>query len=254
MLLLAALAAASLAPGAAHADPQALSRFVPVTIEDAYPLGTGKIEFQGTGVWDHDTHGKRGDDLFTLTPTLKYGPFPGAQISVGVPYRLGDASRRYGGATSFAAFYNFNNQGDVLPAFAVSASYDEPFGADPQSRETSLRFVATKSLGDPYRAPRVHLNLSWNHLTDPIATERRDRYELAIGYSQSLGEHTAAVVDYVRAEKRTKGANSNIVEAGLRHELTPHWTVAGGVGVGFAEESQDFRVLVALQRSFDLSR
>jgi hypothetical protein len=239
-------------PRAAEADPQGLSRFVPITVEDAYPLATGEFELQATGVWVHDTHDRRGDDLVTAQPTLKLGPFPGAEVYAGLPYRFGDASRRDGGDEVFGAFYNFNNQRDLLPAFAVNASYANPYGADAHSGESTLRMIATKSLGDPYSAPRLHLNLTWYRLTDPTATERADRYETAIGYSQSLTAHTAAVVDYVWAEKRSRGAQSNLIEAGLRHELDEHWAISGGAGVGVGAQSQDFQLLFALQRSFSL--
>jgi hypothetical protein len=249
---IASIAAVLLLPQAALADPQGLSRFVPITIEDAYPVAPGEFELQATGVWDHDTHDRRGDDLVTAQPTMKFGPFSGAEIYAGMPYRFGDASRRHGGDEVFGAFYNFNEQRDLLPAFAVNASYANPFGADARSGESILRLIATKSLGDPYSAPRLHINLSWYRLTDPAATERTDRYETAIGYSQSVAPHTAVVVDYVWAQKRSQGAHSNLIEAGLRHELNDHWSLSSGAGVGVGAESQDFRLLFAVQRSFSL--
>lgn len=251
ILAIAAAAILSL-PRAATADPQGLSRFVPITIEDAYATAPGELELQGTSVWDHDTHDRRGDDLVTAQPTIKFGPFPGAEIYAGVPYRFGDASRRDGGDEVFGGFYNFNEQRDILPAFAVNASYANPFGANARSGESTLRLIATKSLGDPYSAPRLHLNLSWYRLVDPTASERTDRYETAIGYSQSLTAHTAAVVDYVWAQNRTRGEHSNLIEAGLRHELSEHWSLAGGAGVGVGAESPDFRLLFAAQRTFSL--
>jgi hypothetical protein len=239
-------------PGIANADPQGLSRFVPITVEDAYPTATGELELQATAVWEHDTHNRRGDDLVTAQPTIKFGPFPGAEVYAGTPYRFGDASRRHGGDEVFGGFYNFNEQRDVLPAFAVNASYANPFGADARSGESTVRLIATKSLGDPYAAPRLHLNLSWYRLVDPSLTERANRYETAVGYSQSLSPHTAAVVDYVWAQNRSAGEHSNLIEAGVRHELDDGWAISGGAGVGVGAESEDFRLLFGLQRSFTL--
>jgi hypothetical protein len=237
--------------GVAHADPQALSPFVPVTIEDAYPTATGKGEFQDVSYWDH---GPRGKDLATLAPELKLGAFPGAQLEVETPYGLGSASARYQGSFTFGGLYNLNEQGAVLPAFALHDDYSEGFGRGGGTSENNLKLIATKSLGDPWSAPRLHLNLSWIRATDATPANRTDRYQAAIGYSQSIAAHTALVVDYVHSQNAAKGQVSNLVEAGLRHEVTDAIAVSAGGGVGIGQQSPAFRLLVALQYDFDAFR
>lgn len=62
----------------AHADPQALSSFAPVTIEDAYPTKTGNAELQGFAYWDHGPSGK---NLVTLNPGAWLRAIHGRDIS-----------------------------------------------------------------------------------------------------------------------------------------------------------------------------
>jgi hypothetical protein len=233
--------------GAAHADPQALSPFVPVTIEDAYPTATGKGEFQGVTYW---THGPAKKDLVTLAPELKLGVFPGAQFEIEPTYGLGNANGRDQGSVTFGGLYNLNQQGDVLPALALHDDYAQGFGRHGGASENTLKVIATKSLGDPWSAPRLHLNLSWSHATNAGPTDRTDRYQAAIGYSQSVTADIALVVDYVHAQNPAKGGVSNLIEAGLRHEVADNIAVSAGGGVGIGPQSPDFRLLVALQYDF----
>jgi hypothetical protein len=233
----------------AQADPQALSPFVPVTIEDAYPTKTGNAELQGVTYWDH---GPKGKDLATLAPEVKLGAFPGAQFEVETPYALGSASGRDQGSITFGGLYNFNAQGDWLPAFALHDDYSESFGLGGDSgSNNSLRAIATKSLGGTAEsAPRLHLNLTWLHATDPTAKQRTDRYEAALGYSQLVTDKTAFVADYVRQQNAAKGSAENLIEAGLRHEVTDDLALSAGAGFGFGQQSPDFRLLLAVQYDF----
>jgi hypothetical protein len=238
---------ATVAAATAQADPQALSPFVPVTIEDAYPTATGKGEFQGVAYWDH---GPRHGDLVTLAPELKLGAFPGAQFEIETPYALGSASARDQGSITFGGLYNLNAQRDLLPAFALHDDYAQGFGRRGGTSENTLKLIATKSLGDPWSAPRLHLNLSWIRATDAPAGVRTDRYQAAIGYSQSIADHTALVVDYVFAQNAMRGSNTNLIEAGLRHEVADNIAISAGAGAGIGHNSPDFRLLVALQYDF----
>jgi hypothetical protein len=58
------------------------------------------------------------------------------------------------------------------------------------------------------------------------------------------------VVDYVHAQNPAKGGVSNLIEAGLRHEVADNIAVSAGGGLGIGPQSPDFRLLVALQYDF----
>jgi hypothetical protein len=232
----------------AAADPQALSSFVPITIEDAYPAGTGILELQGVTYWDH---GPKGRDLVNLAPEIKLGAFPRTQLEIESPYALGNALGHDTGSVTFGGLYQLNEQGDVLPAFAVHEDYSRGFGLRGGSSGNSLRFIATKSLGSTdAAAPRLHLNLTWLRAIDADANERTDRYQAAIGYSQLVSADTALVVDYVHTQNSARNSASNLVEAGLRHAISDDFAVSAGAGAGFGQQSPDFRVLLAIQYDF----
>lgn len=245
----AALAWASL-PGTAAADPQALNTNVPVQIEDAMPVSLGMLTLQNDTRLTRDPHG-RGRTSVVTSPVLKFGVLPGLHVDLGPSYEFGDKSGAGSGSGSVAALYQFNKDGPYWPALAVHGFYDTPFGAGHKSALYTLRGMATKNLGDE-RAPRLHLNLSLYHLTQPDGTQRRDQLEIAAGVSALLRPDTAIVADVVHGAKPEKGRNQTLVDVGLRHEVGGGWAVSGGVGVGVAQSSPGFRVFFAVQKDLRL--
>lgn len=244
------LIASVLAPGVAIADPQALNTNVPVQIEDAVPVSLGTLTLQNDTRLTRDPHG-RGSTSVVTSPVLKFGVLPGLHIDLGPSYEFGDKGGAGSGSGSVAALYQFNKDGPYWPALAVHGFYDTPFGAGHKSALYTLRGMATKNLGDE-KAPRLHLNLSLYHLTQPDGTQRRDQLEIAVGVSALLRPDTAIVVDVVHGAKPEKRLNQTLVDVGLRHELGGGWAVSGGAGVGVAQSSPGFRVFFAVQRDFKL--
>jgi hypothetical protein len=61
-----------------------------------------------------------------------------------------------------------------------------------------------------------------------------------------------AVADVYRETERCPGSATNLVEAGVRYILTPQTVLAGGLGVGFANSSERFRVVIAIQHTLSL--
>ena len=58
------------------------------------------------------------------------------------------------------------------------------------------------------------------------------------------------VIDYVREQERQKGKVSDILEAGVRQQITPRLTLSAGAGLGLSKEAPDFRIMAGIQRSF----
>ena len=244
-------AAVAFAPIMAHADPQGLSVNVPVQVEDAFPVAFGYLELQGTDRFTRDPHARSGSDLLALSPTLKLGALPGLQVDLGSSYNFGNQGSA-NSAAALDALYNLNNQSTYVPALAMHAYYETPYGAGHKSVRYTLRGIATKWLGPTDRSPRLHLNLTWYHLTQPSRDQRDDQLEMVLGYSQLVSRDTALVLDVVHGAKPERGANQTIVDVGLRHEISEGWAASLGAGAGIGQQSPAFRVFFALQRELRL--
>ncbi len=55
----------------------------------------------------------------------------------------------------------------------------------------------------------------------------------------------------MREQEKEEDIDINLVEAGLRYQLTPLTVIAAGVGVGVGEDSPDLRVTLAFQHSLN---
>ncbi len=229
------------------ADPQSLSSYVPVQVEDALPVRLGTVELQTDDRFTQDTTNAKGSGLFNVEPVIKLGALPGLQLDVSTPYAFGDQSGHNLGSAGADALYQFNQNELYIPSFAVHAYYASPFGAGHKTAEYTLRGIATKYLGGQ-AAPRIDVQFSWYHYTQPSDTARRDQLEFGIATSMLVSRDAALVIDFVRGAKTDKGADQNLVDAGIKFQLDDTLAVTFGGGVGIAEKSPEFRVLVGLQK------
>ena len=241
---------ATLAPEA-RADPQANTRFVPLQVESAIPVRTGLLEAEVNSRYVRDRHNERGRDLTVVEPLLRLGLIPRVHVTVGLPYRLGDQSTANQGAGSFGALVGLTDQTSYLPALGLAVTYDTPYGAGHKTAEYAVRALATRDLGEGERAPRLHLNLLWTHLTQPGRAERPDQIGLIVGASALVGEHTALFLEVVHGAKPERRQTQTLLEAALRHEIGS-WFISAGAGVGIAGKSPAVRVLLSATREFKL--
>lgn len=75
---------------------------------------------------------------------------------------------------------------------------------------------------------------------------------MALGYSQPWGTDVVVVADLVREQQLAEDEEHNFFEAGLRYQPTPLTLVTGGAGIGFGDESPDFRAVVGFQHALTL--
>ncbi len=262
--LLAALvviATGCLVAPALAADHTDLEAGFPLTIEDAYPVKRGALDAQGYVRYDRVRSDPQGSSRFSIVPSVEYGIFDNAQVSIEVPYRVGNATETSQGDVRIRGLYNFNNEDLVVPAVSIGLSVEQPFGADSGGTESGVTLLLTKSLGDwlgdrtgplGYVPRRVHVNATWFHNYDTQAganPERRNRYSVVAGYSQPLANDWVGVLDVVRETDRSPGVVTNLAEAGLRYALTPQTVLSVGVGVGFGDSSERYRATLAIQHS-----
>lgn len=232
----------------AHAaDHTNLEEGLPTEVEDAYPIAYKGRELQVQARYERTADGK---NRLVLDPRLEYSFARNWQARINVPFRLGSADKTGSGDIGLEAFYNFNTESLSTPAFAVSARADLPTGKDSRGVDTQFKFIATKTLGAGNRLQRLHLNLIYRHNAQAQATERSNRYAAIVGYSQRLNADTVGILDFVREQELKENKTANILEVGLRRQMTPLRTLAIGAGVGIGQDSPDFRLTAAFQQSF----
>lgn len=237
----------------ALADPQGLSTNVPVQIEDAFPAveyGEGQLQYDGR--YTRDPHDTAGSNEYTHGPTIKLGLLPHTQFDINPGYTNGDGSGAGQGTTSIDGLVQLTGNSRLLPALALHGFYEIPYGSGHKSAQYTLRGVATKYLGPDKDSPRLHLNLSWVHVTQPDDGTRHDQLEIAGGLSFLVSQHTAMVLDVVHGAQASVGRNQTFLDGGVLHEINADWSVGLGAGVGIAQDSPQARVFLSLQRSFHL--
>lgn len=228
------------------ADHLNLEEGLPTQLEDAYPIAYRGREIQTHISYEHQDDGK---DRLTLQPQAEFGFAPNAQGKITAPFYLGDADKKDSGNIGLEAFYNFNTEGIYIPAFALSARADLPTGREAAGIDTTLKAIATKSVSRT-GLDRVHLNAAWKRNAGRSSIEREHMYQLIAGYSRRLGADTVIVADYVREQEEEKGKTFDIIELGVRRQLTPLTVLSAGAGAGVSKDSPDLRFTLGFQKSF----
>lgn len=229
---------------AAQTDHLNLEEGIPTQVEDAYPTAFRNREFQ---IGPRYERADGGGNRVQLDPRIEIGPLRNTQLAITVPVLLGSADQTGSGDIQVDALYNFNTEGLSLPALSLGAQADFPTGEGRQGVDAQFKFLATKSISN--RLARLHLNVIYARAGDPSPSERRNRYRAILGYSGRFGPDMILVADAVREQLREEGANSNVVELGLRRQMTPLIVLALGIGAGIGEESPDVRITLGLQRT-----
>lgn len=236
-----------LLPAAAGASELGeLDAGLPLTVEDAFAVEPGHIELQGAARYDR----RKGRDTVRLLPRVEVGIVEGLEAEVSFPYSAGSGRRTDESGPGVGVLYNPNRERGWLPAFAAGFEIGKPVGPGRRGVETELTGIATKTI-DPAVEGRLHLNVSWLHASRAEKGERRDRYRVVAGYSQILAPNVALVLDYVReSQEERRERDANIVEAGLRYQLTETVTVGAGAGFGVGRDSPRFRASASIRVGF----
>jgi hypothetical protein len=230
------------------ADHNNLDEGLPTQLDDAYPIEYCGREVQTALSYERTAEGK---DLFMVEPRLELGFAPNWQATLHVPFEFGSGAAEGIGAVGAEALYNFNTQGIWLPAFAVSGRADFPTGPATHGVDTTAKFILTKSLGRTSFFNQLHLNIAWMHNDDARRGEGENRYKLVAGWSALLNADTIGIIDYVREQELERGMTSNIIEVGIRRQITPRIVLSAGAGAGLTDEVSGLpRATLGLQRSF----
>jgi hypothetical protein len=244
----AALACVASFPTAADgADHTNLEEGLPLSVTDARPLGYLGREIQTFLRYDHTD---RDEESFLAETRLEFGFPRNAQLSISVPYLFGEIEPDGFQAVRGEMLYNLNQEDVRLPSFSIAAALDFPVGNDAHGFDPVLKAIATKSIPFTEHFQQAHLNFEWLFNDDVRSGERTRSWRAVAGYSVRLGPDTLGLFDVVREVTLERGRRENLVELGIRHQLTPRAVFSAGVGAGFGDESPDVRGTLGFQFAF----
>jgi hypothetical protein len=236
----------------ANPDPQALSSFAPMEVQDALVLPEGVMEFQGYQLFTRNPYVKSNQNTFLLSPTLKVGAFHHVQLDITAPYQI-NGNTPNAGSAGIDGYYQFTDPAPYFPALATQVGYTfTGYGPGKTSNSYFVRGLLTQWLGGDKNAPRLDANVGWTHVTTPLPGNRSDIWTFGLGYTQRLNAKTAFVADIVHDYQPVNDKVQNFVDGGVRYIVGGGWTVTGVVGPGFGPQSPAFRTLFSFQKDFSL--
>jgi hypothetical protein len=236
----------------ADPDPQALSSFSPMEVQDALVVPEGIMEFQGYSLYTYNPNTKTNQSTLLMDPTLKIGAFHHVQLDVTAPYTINPDTPNTG-SSGVDGYYQFNDPTPYFPALAVQAGTTfTGYGPGKTSNSYFVRGLMTQWLGSDDHAPRLDINVGWTHVSTPPPGTRSDLWSFGVGYTQRLNDQTAFVADIVHDYLPVNNEAENFVDVGLRYVVGDGWTVSGAVGAGFAQQSPALRTLFSFQKDFGL--
>ena len=236
----------------ANPDPQALSSFAPMEVQDALTVPEGVLEFQNYDLYTYNPYTSKNQSTLLMSPTLKLGAFHHVQLDITAPYQINPNTPNTG-SSGVDGYYQFNDPTPYFPALAVQAGTTfTGYGPGKTSNSYFVRGLATQWLGSDKNAPRLDFNVGWTHVSTPLAGNRSDLWSFGIGYTQRLNAKTAFVSDIVHDYLPTNNQAENFVDAGLRYVVGDGWVVSGAVGAGFAQNSPALRTIFSFQKDFGL--
>ncbi len=229
-------------------DHYNLEEGIPVEVEDSLPTAYLNREIQAYFRWERTDDD---EDRFKAATILEYGVMRNAQVELEVPFVWGEAVEEEGiGDVQLAALYSFNQETLWIPGLALKGVLEFPTNEDSRGVDTTLKLILSKTLGRSTLWNRLHINASWKHNSGAQKDEREDYYVAVAGWDVRVGPETLLIVDFVREQEKEKGKEANIVETGLRYQLTPLTVLAAGVGAGIGDESPEVRTTIGFQHSF----
>lgn len=225
-----------------------LEEDLPVRLEDATPIGYLGRELQVVQHYERE-HDNR--DSFRTEARLEFGFPRNGQIKIGVPFLYGSAEDNGLGNISGEFLYNLNQETLWIPAFAVAAGAWLPTADETKGYDPVVKGIFTKTIsGRTNTFQQLHANVGYRFNDDRTRDERDYELDLVFGYSRLLTSSLLFVSDFVRHWRMEDNVEENVVELGLRYQLTPLMTVSGATGFGFGDESPDVTLNVGLQLLF----
>ncbi|MFN2427289.1 MAG: transporter, partial [Candidatus Binatia bacterium] len=218
----------------AAADPLNLESGLPLEMEDAYAAPFLNREYQTYLRYERDDDGR---DFGRWVNRLEVGLWYNTELTVEVPLVFGEIEPDGLGDVSVELLYNFNQESQILPAFALAGTLITPTGDHSRGLDPEIEFIATKTLPGTWDLHRLHFNFSYRFNDEVRSGERGGIYHVVVGYEVRATNNLVLLADLVREEDLEKGVEINLIEGGGRYRLTPYALLAVGLGFGIADES-----------------
>jgi hypothetical protein len=231
---------------AMESDISEVEKGSPTQIEDAYPLAYKELDVEGLFRYERMSHENR----YVFNPRLEYGFAPNWQGRLTAQLFTGTADVRESGNLQAEILRSFTTERRWIPALAVSVVGDFPTGHAARGIDTTLKMLASKSLGVSIARPQAHVNVTWTHHGGRAAVERPDFYGVVVGYSRLLTEQMMIVADYFHQQLPVAGRTEDVIELGFRHALFKTTVIALGAGYGLNNDSRDLHVQTSIEVTF----
>ena len=227
-------------------DPQQIEEGEPVTLQDNLTNDPGELSIQYSGGYFRSPL-VGAKEVLQQGGTLKLGLFKDVQVSLNSDYATGRGGDRNIGDVLGDVLWHINDQTRLFPALGFDLFYSTPFGAGHKSAGYVFRAIASHSLGDGDAAPRLHLNLTDFHLTQPEEEGRKDQLQIAFGGSFLPAPEGAVVADVVYGASDERHRTETYLEIGYTRELPHSWTLELGVGKQVAGAANAVRVFFSVE-------
>jgi hypothetical protein len=217
---------------------------LPTVIEDAFTRGPGS-EAQAYVRWNNYDESR---NEFELVPRFVWGFGDQMELRASGRAIAGGPDRTGSGDLRGSLLYRFTEPGTGWdPAWAGMLSLDAPTGRGTRGIDTTIKLIATSTLGPPQAASRVHFNVGYTDNDRPRSGERGSRWLYGVGYSQPVGTEMVLVADLVREEGRLGGQRTTIAEVGVRWPLAPATIASVCVGMASGPGAPDYRLIAGIQ-------
>jgi hypothetical protein len=229
---------------------------LPVTVEDAFVPSPGETEAQLHFFYDHqrskvDEDKRFGHHLFTPEAEVEVGVAKGLSATLQANYSLGNAEEAKSGEAEAEIKWNFFQLRDLGPALSLSGAVSVPYGyGTGDTVDTTLTLFGSQPLGSGADAPFLHVNLSWIHTFNHEEDNRANSFVGVLGVAVPVAESTAIVADVAHEQLEEKGRINNLIEVGVRQQVSDDITLGAGVGAGVGGSVTKFRALIGVQKSF----
>ena len=220
----------------------------PLYLEDADPVPQGQLDLRFRFEWStDDDQDVDGDDDFVLGQGLYWGFAPNWELSLAVPFNVGDGDNKSDGVRGFdgngdatvGISWRFYEQSGYVPAMALQAKVRHKTGYRSSGCDGEARLVLTNEYDSGIRS---HVNIGVE--TEDSVWHRLPVF-VVIGMDGPLCADGAVrwIVDYfhINAEY-LNGSNSNVLELGYEWQMSERhkWGLTGQFGLDDHEETPDF--------------
>ena len=239
----------------------------PIRVEDAYPTERYGFELQLAPLRLERSRG--GVYNWGVEPELAYGILARTHLEIGFPLAytdLGAAGRRSGLAgIDVSVLHNLNVETKTLPAFGLLGELLVPAGElGPDKAYPSVKAIVTRTYG----WARFHLNgqYTFGSAPDEVASPlgsttsagvgpgvvELSRWFGGIAVDRTLPLRSMLVTGEVYAEQPLQSAENVDWNAGIgvRYQLSPKFSVDGGLGKRLTGANQSWFVTFGLARNF----